>query len=120
MDMTERMKKVSRALKRHISDILREEISNPRIELVAITRVEVQKDLRNAKIFYKVIDEEAEGTEIRKGLKSAESFVRTELAKRIAMKFTPKISFLKDVEKKNNQSVEEILKVIERERSNDG
>jgi len=118
--MTERIEKVSRALKRHISDILREEISDPRIEFVSITKVEVQKDLRGAKIFYTVFDESAEKEEIRKGLKSAESFVRAELAKRIAMKFTPKLSFRRDVEKKKDQSVEEILKIIERERSNDG
>lgn len=118
--MTERMEKVSRALKRHISDILREEISDPRIEFVTITRVEVQKDLRGAKIFYTVFDEEADKEEIRKGLKSAESFVRAELAKRIAMKFTPKISFRKDVKKKKNQSVEDIFSIIEKERSNDG
>ncbi len=118
--MTERMEKVSRALRQHISDILREEISDPRIEFVTITKVEVQKDLRGAKIFYIVFDESAEKEEIRKGLKNAESFVRAELAKRIAMKFTPKISFYRDVEKKKNQSVDEIFKTIEKERSNDG
>lgn len=114
------MKKVSRALKRHVSDILRDEISDPRIEFVTITRVEVQKDLRAAKIFYAVFDEEVDKEEIRKGLKSAESFVRAELAKRIAMKFTPKISFRKDIKKKRDQLVEDILKVIEKERSDDG
>ena len=118
--MTERTDKVSRVLMKHIADILRQEISDPRIDHVTITKVEVQKDLRGAKIFYTVFDETVDKKEIQKGLKSAESFVRTELAKRISMKFTPKLSFWKDFKKEKDHLIDDIFEKIKKERSNDG
>ncbi|MBU0683688.1 MAG: 30S ribosome-binding factor RbfA [Candidatus Omnitrophica bacterium] len=95
--MSGRMNKVSETIKRHVSFILQEEISDPRIGYVTVTRVEVSKDLRLAKVFYVTLDEMADKHEVLKGLKSAADFVRGELAKRMSIKFIPKLSFREDI-----------------------
>ncbi|MFH1395435.1 MAG: 30S ribosome-binding factor RbfA [Candidatus Omnitrophota bacterium] len=115
--MSGRMDKVSETIKRHISVILQEEISDPRIGYVTITRVDVTKDLRLAKVFYTLLDEMADKHEVLKGLKAAASFVRGELAKRMSIKFIPKLSFREDIEKKKGRTdVDEIFKILEKER----
>ncbi|MBU1895106.1 MAG: 30S ribosome-binding factor RbfA [Candidatus Omnitrophota bacterium] len=115
--MSGRMNKVSETIKRHVSFILQEEISDPRIGYVTVTRVEVSKDLRLAKVFYVTLDEMADKHEVLKGLKSAADFVRGELAKRMSIKFIPKLSFREDIgEKKEHLAVDEIFEILEKER----
>jgi ribosome-binding factor A len=113
--MTDRMDRVAEAIKREISVILQDEINDPRVRHVTITRVEVTRDLALAKVFYLISAGENERGDIMKGLKSASSFIRSELAKKTSMKFTPRISFREDKAKKEEEAVENIFKKIEKE-----
>lgn len=113
--MIDRINRVAEMIKREISVILQDEINDPRVRHVTITRVEVTRDLRLAKVFCLVSADENEKKDIMKGLKSAGSFIRSELAGRISMKFTPRISFREDVIKKKEESVENIFEKIKKE-----
>jgi len=114
--MTDRMEKVSKTIKRHISAILQEETSDPRIAYITLTKVEVTRDLRLAKVFYTVLDETVDKKDVLKRLKAAASFVRTQLARRVSMKFIPKVSFREDVKKEKDHSIDEILEAIKKDR----
>ena len=47
-----RQQRVEEAIKKEVSLIIHDELKDPRIGFVTITRVELSGDLRNAKIFY--------------------------------------------------------------------
>lgn len=117
--MTDRMDRIEEMIKRDISVILDEEINDPRVRHVTITRVELSRDLRSARVFCTISTEESEKPEIMKGLTSAGRFIRASLAKRISLKFTPRISFRED-RGEEKSSVDRIFEEIEKEHRKEG
>ena len=113
--MIDRMDRLSKMILREVSVILEEEINDPRVRHVTISKVELARDLRSAKIFYTLPPEETEKEEVAKGLRSASGFIRGELARRVVMKFSPRITFIEDLEEERKESLDEIFGQISRE-----
>jgi bifunctional oligoribonuclease and PAP phosphatase NrnA len=112
----DRMKRISEMLKREISFIIQSEIDDPRIREVTVTEVDVSRDLRNATVFCLFSPDESDKDAIFKGLKSAGGFIRGELARRVEIKFVPRISFAEDRQDKD-RSLDDIFEKIEAEQA---
>ena len=113
--MIDRMDRVSKTIKREISLILQERVSNPRVRHVTITRVEVSRDLRSAKVFCLLPEGDDEKKSIMNGLSSASGFIRSELAHHLEIKYTPKLTFLEDSQKDRKESIDSLFEQIEQE-----
>lgn len=100
-----RVGRVGEALKEEISQIVREELKDPRIGFVTVTGVEVAMDLGHAKVHVSILGGEDEVKESMLALNRAAGFVRTELGKRMRLRHTPEIVF------KLDQSIEHGLKI---------
>jgi ribosome-binding factor A len=94
--MSFRPERLAEAIKKEVSELLTEELKDPRIGFVSITSVEVSKDLRYANIFVSVFGEKPERKESLEALQKASGFIRGELAKRIRLRYTPEIVFKLD------------------------
>jgi ribosome-binding factor A len=108
-----RADRVSDQMKQEIADILMRKIKDPRIGFVTITDVEVTDDLKNAKVFVSIYGSDKETT--LKGLKSASSFIRAELGRRMRLKFVPEILFRFDSTVEKGAHIMELLREIEQE-----
>jgi ribosome-binding factor A len=93
--MSRRTLRISEQLKAEVARILREEVADPRIELVTLTRVDVAPDLSHALVFWSVIDAGAIDR-IEQGLESAAPFVRRRLARELPLKRMPELNFRYD------------------------
>lgn len=82
---------------RELSNIIRGEIKDPRIApMTSVVAVEVAPDLKTCKAYISVLgDEEAQQNTLI-GLRSAEGYIRTKLAKSINLRNTPEIRFILD------------------------
>lgn len=82
---------------KELSLIIHNEIKDPRIHpMTSVTSVEVAPDLKSCRAFISVLgDEEALNNTIA-GLKSAEGYIRRQLAKTVNLRNTPEIRFLPD------------------------
>ena len=82
---------------RELSNIIRGEIKDPRIApMTSVVAVEVAPDLKTCKAYISVLgDEEAQKNTLI-GLRSAEGYIRTKLAKSINLRNTPDIRFILD------------------------
>ena len=98
-------------MKQEIADILMRKIKDPRIGFVTVTDVEVADDLRNAKVFVSVYGGDKEAS--LKGLKSAAPFIRSELGKRMRMRFVPELLFRFDGTVEQGAHIMELLRTIE-------
>jgi len=87
---TYRPERVSKEIMRVFSEVLREDISDPRLQGIIVLDVEITKDLKKAKIFYTLIKEEEKIEEI---LEKAKGFIRKKIAERMELKYMPEISF---------------------------
>ena len=82
---------------RELSNIIRGEIKDPRIHPVpSITAVEVAPDLKTCKAYVSVLGDEKAQEDTVKGLKSAEGYIRMQLAKNLNLRNTPEIRFILD------------------------
>jgi len=82
---------------RELANIIRGEIKDPRIHMMtSVTAVEVAPDLKTCKAYISVLGNEQECADTIEGLKSAEGFIRTKLAKKINLRNTPEIRFILD------------------------
>lgn len=94
--MAHRPERLAEAIKQEVSDVIRDELKDPRVGFITVTRVEVSGDLRHAKIYVSVLGPEKEQKDSLEGLKRATGFLRTELGKRIRLRHVPEITFLSD------------------------
>ncbi len=85
-----RVERVSKEIMRVLSEVFREEVSDPRLQGIIVLDVEVTKDLKKAEIFYTLIKEEEKIEEI---LEKAKGFIRKKIAERMELKYMPEISF---------------------------
>ena len=82
---------------RELSNIIRGEIKDPRINpLTSVVAVEVAPDLKSCKAYISVLGDERSQKDTLAGLKSAEGFIRRELARSINLRNTPEIRFILD------------------------
>lgn len=82
---------------KELSNIIRGEIKDPRINpMTSVVAVEVAPDLKTCKAYISVLGDEESQKNTIKGLKSAEGFIRTKLAKSINLRNTPEITFILD------------------------
>lgn len=114
--MTDRMDRVAKLITQELTMIIQKEIDDPKLRSITITKMDLTRDMRLAKIYYipSVVDEEHKD-EIRKGLKRIARFLRGALAHRMSMKFTPRLSFREDTTIEQQQKVDELFERIEGE-----
>ncbi len=89
--------RVNGEVHRVLAEIIRSEIKDPRIHpMTSVVTVEVAPDLKTCKAWISVLgDEEAQQNTLA-GLKSAEGYIRSLLAKKINMRNTPEVKFILD------------------------
>jgi len=95
--MINRIDRISEEVKREISNIIQNEIKDPRLpSMVSITAVNVTKDLKFAKVFVSVLASEEEKKNALAALKSAAGFIRRELSRSVQLRNTPELHFVLD------------------------
>lgn len=107
-----RTDRVGGLFRKEISSILREEIKDPRIGLVTITRVVVTDDLSLARVFFSTINTGEERQRSIQGLTSASGYIKRLLGKRLRLKRIPDIVFKFDDTLEYSSHIEEVLRGI--------
>lgn len=111
--MPNRMQKVNEELKREIGNIISLKLNNSALKngLISVTSVDTTPDFRYAKVYVSMI---AVGNkkEALKALKKASGFVRTEIAKKVNLKYTPEIVFEFDESIEYGERIDSILRDI--------
>jgi ribosome-binding factor A len=112
--VTRRTRQVGELLKEELTDIIRKEVKDPRIGFMSITEVDVTTDLRQARVYVSVLnEEERQGT--MDALTSAASFIRHHLKPRLRMRQIPFLEFRDDRSMEYAQHISETLREIQRQ-----
>ena len=98
--MSRRTEKISSQLLSELARLLRQEVSDPRVGLVTLTRIDVAPDLSNAVVYFSALtvdagDAESE-SELEAGLASAAPFLRRRAAQVLPLKRMPELRFRYD------------------------
>ncbi|MDD3906332.1 MAG: 30S ribosome-binding factor RbfA [Candidatus Omnitrophica bacterium] len=112
----QRPERVQEALRQEISKIVQGEMKDPRIGFITITKVDLTKDLRYAKVYFSVFGEDKDKKLALKGLNSAKGYVKGLIADRINLRFMPEIVFMVDESIEHTKHIYGILDKIRKER----
>jgi ribosome-binding factor A len=107
-----RMNKVDEEFKREIGKIIDQDLKNPNITgLISVTKVKTSSDLKSARVYISIINSKSKKNTLV-GLKNATGFIRSELAKRVNLRYTPELIFEIDDTLEYGAKIDNILKEI--------
>ena len=112
--------RVNGEVQRVLAEIIRGEIKDPRIHpFTSVVAVEVAPDLKTCKAWISVLGDEEARVNTYKGLKSAEGYIKNQLARKINLRNTPEITFIMDqsIEYGVNMSkkIDEVMESVRRD-----
>lgn len=89
--------RVNTEVQRELSNIIRVGIKDPRVApWTSVVAVQVAPDLKTCKAYISVLGDEKAQADTVVGLKSAEGYIRRQLAHNLNMRNTPEITFVLD------------------------
>ncbi|MBR6049596.1 MAG: 30S ribosome-binding factor RbfA [Clostridia bacterium] len=108
-----RRERINDEVTRVIGEALRE-VKDPRVSssMITVTQSRVSGDLKYARIFFSVLGNTSpEGIkEVKKGLQSAQGFLRRKIAEGINLRITPELSFEYDDSIAHGAHIEQLIK----------
>ena len=89
--------RINGEVQKELANLIRGEIKDPRISpWTSVVSVEVSPDLKTCKAWISVLGDEKAQADTLAGLKSAEGYIRNQLARTINLRNTPQITFIMD------------------------
>ena len=112
-----RMGRIEGEIRRIVSDIINYELKNPDIKgIISVTGVSLSNDLKYANIYVSVFDKKDDDINMQdnviKALNKSKGHIRSELAKKITMRYTPELTFKLDNSMIYGSHIDEILNKI--------
>ena len=113
-----RVEKVQEFIKQEASKIILNELKDPRVGFVTVTQVEATGDLRHAKIYVSLLGSDEQKAQTWEGLQKALVFLRSEIGKRLRMRFSPELTLHLDESLDYSDKIQKLLLKIKEDEDN--
>jgi ribosome-binding factor A len=107
-----RLQRIADRIRRELSEMLIREINDPRLKLIYLTDVKVDRELAFADVFVSAVEGTERSKDVLAGLESASGFIRRTLASRMELRAFPRLRFHWDVTPENADRIEKKLAEI--------
>lgn len=115
--MSQRTEQVAEELRKIVSRIMIEDVNDPSLGFVTITRVEVTPDLRFARVFYSVLGDDTQKALTEIALSENLGRIKHLSVERINLKFAMDLKFEFDPSIDDSFRIDDILKKIKKTES---
>ncbi len=112
MKQTPRTRKINEAVREALAQIVHAEVSDPRLDLVTVTSVEVSSDLSLANVYVITHGDQERYDAMLEGLESAKGRIRSLLGQRVPLRLTPDLRFFVDPSIDEGMRITEALKDV--------
>ena len=109
-----RMDRLNQELRQEIALIIHQELKDPRLGFVTITRMELSKDLRHAKVLFSCLGGEPERVRTQEVLERSAGFIQGLLKKRFRLRTIPVLAFRYDASIEGSITMGETLDQLKR------
>jgi ribosome-binding factor A len=113
-----RAERIAERIREDLSELLLQDVSDPRLGGVFVTDVQVDRELAYANIYVSAIEGSSRWAEIRAGLDRAQGFLRSNLAKTIDLRTFPRLRFYWDPTFERAEHMEELFRSLQDEPQN--
>ena len=111
-----RASRIAERIRQELSELLQREIQDPRLLGVTFTDATVDREMAFADVYVSALEGSERADEILLGLRHAQGYLRSELAKKINLRQLPQLRFHWDATHERAENIERLLSEIERER----
>lgn len=112
-----RQKRVNSLIMETVSEVIEKGVKDPRIGLITVTNAKTSLDLRHTTIYFTVHGNDEEGKKNAELLNHASGFFQHEIAKKLNLRYTPKIQFKYKPGLNTIERIESLLKEENEEES---
>lgn len=111
-----RVRRVAEQIKKDISQIIGAQIKDPRIAgITSVTEVQLTRDLRYASVYVSIYGTDLEKEETLQTLIRASGYIRSEIGRRIRLRYIPEINFFLDNSIEYGVHIENVIKSLKKE-----
>lgn len=110
-----RRQRVCSFLRQEIAEILQRDVSDPRLGMVSVTRVEPTDDLKEARVYVSVLGTEAAQRTALRGIRAARSHIQALLGERLHFRNTPMLEFIHDQSFDRSREIADLIAQARRE-----
>lgn len=112
--------RIAESIKREVGSLLLKEIKDIRVKdsLVSVVDVQITNDLRHVTLFFSIMGDSDKKKSVMAGLESAKGFIRSEIGKRINIRFTPEVHLKLDESLEKGAKILDLMNKIKREEEN--
>ena len=104
-----RARRVADQIQRELPELIRLEVKDPRVGMLTITEVEVNRDMEHAKVYFTTFGGEKEHDACLQGLQRASGFLRAQLGARMQLRIVPKLSFVYDRSVEHGMALSQLI-----------
>ena len=104
-----RVERISDRIFEELSTLLVMEVADPRLETVSITKVRVDRELAFANVYVSSLEGQEAADEILEGLRHASGYLRSELARRMKIRYTPRLRFYWDPSPEHADRIDQLI-----------
>jgi len=112
-----RVRRISDRIHQELSLVLQREVADPRLAMVTVTAVEVDRELAFATIYVTALGTQDRMNEVLSALESARGYLRRELAARVRLRSFPQLRFQWDLSYERGTRIDELLDMLKSDRT---
>ena len=94
---------------RTLSQLLRFETKDPRLQNVSLTGVDLTRDLSVARVFFNMMDPAAAVEPVAEGLQNASGFLRSKLGRELKIRHVPELRFVHDDSAEESDRISQMI-----------
>ena len=115
-----RTARIADRIREELSEMLVQEISDPRLAGVSITDVTVDREMAYAEIYFSALEGSQRSDEILEGFVHAQGYLRRELAQRIELRIFPHLRFHWDPTFEHADHIEKLIASLHQPQATEG
>lgn len=110
-EKTKRARRIAELIQSVISQTLRKEVSDPRLQKASITGIDLAPDYGNAVLFFTLFNEQDDEAikAAEKAFKKASGFFRHAISRSTELRYTPQLSFEYDTATLNAEHISRLI-----------
>lgn len=94
---------------RTLNELLRYETKDPRLDRVSLSAVDLSRDLSVARVYFSILDPQADPLPVQQGLEKATGFLRSKLGQAIKVRHVPELRFEHDDSAAEGQRMADLI-----------
>ena len=110
-----RLQRISDRIRNELSEMLIQQVQDPRLTGISVTDVKVDRELAYADIYVSAVEGHERSREVIEGLHSASGFLRHALSERVDLRVFPRLRFHWDPTPERADHIERVLATLRSE-----